>query len=63
MEALPFHEIVTLVGHSYGGNAISQAMEYFPSKISVVFFATAFMLGCTNMPFLASYQCLTPVGH
>ncbi|KAK7860917.1 polyneuridine-aldehyde esterase [Quercus suber] len=47
MEALPFHERVILVGHSYGGYAISQAMEYFPSKISVAVFATAFMPGPT----------------
>ena len=47
MEALPFHERVILVGHSYGGYAISQAMEYFPGKISVVVFATAYMPGLT----------------
>ena len=47
MEALPFHERVILVGHSYGGYAISQAMEYFPSKISVAVFATASMPGLT----------------
>ena len=47
MEALPFHERVILVGHSYGGYAISQAMEYFPGKISVVVFATAYMPGPT----------------
>ena len=47
MEALPFHERVILVGHSYGGYAISQAMEYFPGKISVVVFANAYMLGPT----------------
>ncbi|KAK4562986.1 hypothetical protein RGQ29_005464 [Quercus rubra] len=47
MEALPFQERVILVGHSYGGYAISQAMEYFPSKISVAVFATAFMPGLT----------------
>ena len=63
MEALPFHERVTLVVHSYGGYAISQAMEYFPSKISVVVFATAFMLGCTDTPFLVSCRCLTHVEH
>ena len=47
MEALPFHERVILVGHSFGGYAISQAMENFPSKISVAVFATAVMPGPT----------------
>ena len=47
MEALPFHERVILVGHSYGGHAISQAMENFPSKIFVAVFATAVMPGPT----------------
>ena len=41
MEALPSHERVILVSHSLGGMAISQAMEYFPSKISVAVFVTA----------------------
>ena len=47
MEALPSHERVILVGHSLGGLAISQAMEYFPSKISVAVFVTALMPGPT----------------
>ena len=62
MEALPSHERVILVGHSYGGYAISQAMEYFPSKISVAVFATASMPGMTlnfstlnQMVFLAPF--------
>ena len=40
MVALPSHERVILVSHSLGGMAISQAMEYFPSKISVAIFVT-----------------------
>jgi pimeloyl-ACP methyl ester carboxylesterase len=47
MAALPPHERVILVGHSLGGMAISQAMEYFPSKISVAVFVTALMPGPT----------------
>ena len=47
MEALPSHERVILVSHSLGGMAISQAMEYFPSKISVAVFVTALMPGPT----------------
>ena len=43
MEALPSHERVILVGHNFGGLAISQAMEYFPSKIYVAVFVTALM--------------------
>jgi alpha-beta hydrolase superfamily lysophospholipase len=45
MVALPPHERVILVGHSLGGLAISQAMERFPSKISVAVFVTASMPG------------------
>lgn len=45
MEALPQHERVILVGHSLGGLAISQAMERFPSKISVAVFVAALMPG------------------
>ena len=45
MVALPSHERVILVSHSLGGMAISQAMEYFPSKISVAVFVTALMPG------------------
>ncbi|GMY05945.1 salicylic acid-binding protein 2-like [Fagus crenata] len=47
MAALPPYERVILVGHSLGGMAISQAMEYFPSKISVAVFVTALMPGPT----------------
>ena len=43
MEALPSHERVILVGHNFGGLAISQAMEYFPSKIYVAVFVTGLM--------------------
>ena len=43
MEALPLHERVILVSHNFGGLAISQAMEYFPSKIYVAIFVTALM--------------------
>ncbi|KAK9942217.1 hypothetical protein M0R45_007895 [Rubus argutus] len=45
MAALPPHEGVILVGHSLGGLAVSQAMERFPSKISVAVFVTGLMPG------------------
>ncbi|XP_050365976.1 methyl jasmonate esterase 1-like [Argentina anserina] len=45
MEALPRNERVILVGHSSGGLAISQAMELFPSKISLAVFVAALMPG------------------
>ncbi|KAL5562498.1 hypothetical protein UlMin_032245 [Ulmus minor] len=45
MADLPRHEKVVLVGHSLGGLAISQAMELFPSRISVAVFVTALMPG------------------
>ncbi|KAJ8766634.1 hypothetical protein K2173_001154 [Erythroxylum novogranatense] len=45
MASLPHHERVILVGHSYGGLAISQAMEYFPDKVSVAVFISALMPG------------------
>ncbi|XP_055814773.1 methyl jasmonate esterase 1-like [Solanum dulcamara] len=47
MASLPAHEKVILVGHSYGGLAISKAMESFPEKISVAVFVTAHMPGPT----------------
>ncbi|KAM7474930.1 hypothetical protein LguiB_022173 [Lonicera macranthoides] len=43
MAALPSQERVVLVGHSFGGLAISQSMELFPEKISVAVFVTASM--------------------
>ncbi|TMW85432.1 hypothetical protein EJD97_023164 [Solanum chilense] len=47
MASLPTHEKVILVGHSFGGWAISNAMERFPEKISVAVFVTALMPGPT----------------
>ncbi|KAL3538913.1 hypothetical protein ACH5RR_002279 [Cinchona calisaya] len=43
--SIPPHERFILVGHSYGGLAISQAMEMFPEKIAVAVFVTALMPG------------------
>ncbi|KAJ9135599.1 hypothetical protein P3X46_032765 [Hevea brasiliensis] len=45
LAALPPQERVILVGHSFGGVALSQAMERFPEKISVAVFLTALMPG------------------
>ncbi|KAL2455892.1 Methylketone synthase Ib [Abeliophyllum distichum] len=45
MASLPQHEKVIIIGHSYGGLAISHAMERFPEKISVAVFITALMPG------------------
>ena len=45
LASLPENERVMLVGHSFGGFAISQAMEKFPNKIRVAVFLTAFMPG------------------
>lgn len=47
MASLPTHEKVVLVGHSFGGFAVSKAMEIFPEKISVSVFVTAGMPGPT----------------
>ncbi|XP_016504462.1 methyl jasmonate esterase 1-like isoform X2 [Nicotiana tabacum] len=47
MASLPAHQKVILVGHSYGGLAISKAMESFPEKILVAVFVTAHMPGLT----------------
>ena len=55
MESLPENEMVILVGHSYGGAAISQAMELFPHKITVTVFLTAFMPG-PSLPFSLVFQ-------
>uniref|UniRef100_K4B397 AB hydrolase-1 domain-containing protein n=1 Tax=Solanum lycopersicum TaxID=4081 RepID=K4B397_SOLLC len=45
MASLPADKKVVLVGHSFGGLAISKAMETFPEKISVAVFVTAHMPG------------------
>uniref|UniRef100_A0A5B7BW78 Putative methylesterase 10 n=1 Tax=Davidia involucrata TaxID=16924 RepID=A0A5B7BW78_DAVIN len=48
--SLPHDEKVILVGHSYGGLAISLAMESFPDKISVAVYLTAFMPNYISPP-------------
>ncbi|KAF3630207.1 methyl jasmonate esterase 1-like [Capsicum chacoense] len=45
MASLPADKKVVLVGHSFGGLAISKAMETFPEKISVAVFLSALMPG------------------
>lgn len=50
LASLPEEENVILVGHSYGGIAISLAMESFPNKISVAVYVTAFMPNCASPP-------------
>ncbi|XP_047251071.1 methyl jasmonate esterase 1-like isoform X2 [Capsicum annuum] len=47
MASLSEHEKVVLVGHNFGGFAISKAMESFPEKIYVAVFVTALMPGAT----------------
>ncbi|PSS30770.1 Methylesterase [Actinidia chinensis var. chinensis] len=50
MASLPDGEGVVLVGHSFGGLAISLAMERFPKKILVAVFITAYMPNFKDPP-------------
>ncbi|MFS7955839.1 putative alpha/beta hydrolase-1 [Helianthus anomalus] len=52
LESLSADERVVLVGHSYGGLAISLAMERFPQIVSVAVFITAYMPNCRDPPAL-----------
>ncbi|KAL3529958.1 hypothetical protein ACH5RR_009280 [Cinchona calisaya] len=45
LECLSPQDKVILVGHSYGGYAISSAMERFPAKLTGAVFVSAFMVG------------------
>ncbi|KAF3664343.1 putative receptor protein kinase TMK1-like [Capsicum annuum] len=47
MTSLPADEKVVLVGHSFGGFAVSKAMETFPEKISAAVFLSGLMPGPT----------------
>ncbi|PHT41968.1 hypothetical protein CQW23_20822 [Capsicum baccatum] len=47
MTSLPADEKVVLVGHSFGGLAVSKAMETFPEKISAAVFLSGLMPGPT----------------
>lgn len=59
MASIPRHEKVILVGHSYGGLAMSHAMERFPEKISVAVFVAAWMPGPhTNFSIFFQEVCL-----
>ncbi|XP_076889052.1 methylesterase 10-like isoform X2 [Bidens hawaiensis] len=56
LESLPANEKVVLVGHSFGGLAISLAMEKFPHIVSVAVFITAYMPNCRDPPALLMTQ-------
>ncbi|KAL3722450.1 hypothetical protein ACJRO7_034769 [Eucalyptus globulus] len=47
MESLSLRQRVILVGHSFGGMALSHVMERYPKKIDVAVFVTALMPGPT----------------
>ncbi|XP_047178394.1 methyl jasmonate esterase 1-like [Vigna umbellata] len=55
LRSLPPEERVILVGHSFGGLCISLAMEFFPLKIAVAVFVTAWMPG-PNLSYLTLLQ-------
>ncbi|XP_057964839.1 methyl jasmonate esterase 1-like [Malania oleifera] len=55
MAALPPRQRVILVSHSFGGLAISKAMERFPEKIAAAVFVTALMPG-PSLNISALYQ-------
>ncbi|PHT64398.1 hypothetical protein T459_31749 [Capsicum annuum] len=61
LASLPAHEKVVLVGHSFGGYAISKAMESFPEKIAVSVFLTALMPG-PNIN-ASTVQAKVPICH
>ncbi|XP_071725060.1 methylesterase 1-like [Rutidosis leptorrhynchoides] len=50
LESLDNDEKVILVGHSFGGFNLALAMEYYPNKISVAVYLTAFMPDITHSP-------------
>lgn len=63
LESLSPDEKVVLVGHSYGGLAISVAMEKLSHIVSVAVFITAYMPNCRDRPALQMneyFKTLTP---
>ncbi|KAI3747926.1 hypothetical protein L6452_10668 [Arctium lappa] len=63
LESLSPDEKVVLVGHSYGGLAISLAMEKLSHMVSLAVFITAYMPNCRDPPALQMkeyFKNLTP---
>lgn len=56
LESLSVDERVVLVGHSYGGLAISLAMERFSQLVSVAVFIASYMPNCRDPPSLQLKQ-------
>ncbi|KAG8384436.1 hypothetical protein BUALT_Bualt04G0117700 [Buddleja alternifolia] len=50
MAAIPPHEKVVLVGHSFGGLSLALVMDMFPQKIGVAVFLAAFMPDSVHEP-------------
>lgn len=50
MRSIDHHEKIILVGHSFGGIAISMAMEKYPDKVLVAIFVSAYMPNCSSLP-------------
>lgn len=61
MAALPPDEKVVLAGHSFGGIAISMAMEKFPKKVLAGVYVTAFMPNLDSAPATGILEFFKPI--